>query len=250
MSTSLRVASPRRYALITGASRGIGAAIALRYAQEGIQCILAGRNYQSLEKVRVSLNHNAIDGQMKHRSLVGDVRDESFWGEIKKEKHINILVNAAGITHFSPLVVTSSVLLREVLEINLLGTILGCKFVGKNMIALRGGCIINIASLLGVRGGKGSTAYAASKAGVIGLTRSLATEMGEKNVRVNVILPGYIDTEMTEAMTPDAHHLALENIPLKRFGKAFEVADAALFLANNNYANNCVLNLDGGLSAV
>ncbi|TVY68818.1 3-oxoacyl-[acyl-carrier-protein] reductase FabG [Lachnellula suecica] len=113
----------------------------------------------------------------------------------------------------------------------------------------RVGCIVNVASLLGLKGGKGSAAYAASKAGVIGFTRALAAELGEKNVRVNVIVPGYVETDMTNAMTPEAHSAALNAIPLKRFGHPSEIADAAMFLATNKYASNCVLNLDGGLSA-
>ncbi|TVY42590.1 3-oxoacyl-[acyl-carrier-protein] reductase [Lachnellula subtilissima] len=117
------------------------------------------------------------------------------------------------------------------------------------MMKKREGCIINVASLLGLKGGKGSAAYAASKAGVIALTRALAAELGEKNVRVNVIVPGYVETSMTRAMTPNAHSAALSAIPLKRFGLPSEIADAAVFLATNKYASNCVLNLDGGLSA-
>ncbi|TVY22801.1 3-oxoacyl-[acyl-carrier-protein] reductase [Lachnellula hyalina] len=122
---------------------------------------------------------------------------------------------------------------------------------GRNMMKKREGCIINVASLLGLKGGKGSAAYAASKAGVIALTRALAAELGEKNVRVNVIVPGYVETSMTRGtvMTPDAHSAALNAIPLKRFGLPSEIADAAVFLATNKYASNCVLNLDGGLSA-
>ncbi|KAG4421795.1 hypothetical protein IFR04_005045 [Cadophora malorum] len=218
---------------ITGASRGIGAAIAQAFAKEGARCILVGRNMELLEGVRAELEGVDDEGEDGgHKVLVGDVGDAGFWEGIRKEKNIDILVNAAGITHYSPLFVTSPALLDEVLRTNLMG------------------CIINVASLLGSKGGKGSSAYAASKAGVVGLTRALAAELGEKNIRVNVILPGYIETDMTEAMTPDARAAALNSIPLKRFGQASEIADAAIFLARNKYANNCVLNLDGGLSAI
>lgn len=181
--------------------------------------------------------------------MVGDIGSNDFWGSMKKEK-VDILVNSAGITHYSPLFVTSTSLLEEVMRTNVMGTMMACRIVGKNMMALKGGCIINVASLLGLKGGKGSAAYAASKAGVIGLSRALAAELGEKNIRVNVIVPGYIETDMTEAMTPDARSEALNAIPLKRFGQPSEIADAAVFLAANAYANNCVLNLDGGLSAI
>ncbi|KAI9056053.1 hypothetical protein LZ554_000984 [Drepanopeziza brunnea f. sp. 'monogermtubi'] len=238
--------------LITGASRGIGAAIARRFASEGVRCILAGRNERLLQQVKDELDElDGLDGgdHDHHRVVVGDVGEGGFWEGVKRE-NIDILVNAAGITHYSPLFVTSTPLLESVMRTNLVGTMMGCRTVGKGMMGRKGGCIINVASLLGIKGGKGSSAYAASKAGVVGLTRALAAELGEKNVRVNVILPGYIETDMTDAMTPMARSDAQNSIPLRRFGKVAEIADAAVFLATNQYANNCVLNLDGGLSAV
>ncbi|KAI9650569.1 hypothetical protein NHQ30_000587 [Ciborinia camelliae] len=150
---------------------------------------------------------------------------------------IDILINAAGLTHASPLITTSPSLIEEVLQTNLMGTIWGCKVIGKDMLRRR-------------EGGRGSVAYAASKAGVLGLTRALAAEMGPAGIRVNAIVPGYIETDMTRAMTDPARKEALNAIPLARFGDANEIADAAVFLVTNKYASNCVLNLDGGLSAV
>ncbi|RKF61776.1 3-oxoacyl- reductase FabG [Erysiphe neolycopersici] len=250
-------------ALITGASKGIGAAIAKRFAEEGVSCILAGRNATRLAQVKDDLlppsknpyptlfdKTDFQSSHSSHRILVGDVSEESFWKQVKREDHIDILVNAAGITHYSPLCITNLNLVNEIIQTNLVGTLLGCRTVGKGMLARKGGCIINVSSLLGLKGGNGSAAYAASKAGVIGLSRSLAAELGRKNIRVNVIVPGYIDTDMTLAMTPQARTHALENIPVGRFGQATEIADAAIFLACNKYANNCVLVLDGGLSAM
>ncbi|PMD27776.1 NAD(P)-binding protein [Hyaloscypha hepaticicola] len=245
-STDTRRQLAGKHCIITGASRGIGAEIARRFAREGARCLLIGRNESLLEHVKEGLE-KAEGGE--HRVLVGDIGDGEFWALLKKEKHVDILVNVAGITHYSPLFVTSPSLLEEVVRTNLVGTMMACRTVGRNMMAVKGGCIINVASLLGVKGGRGSAAYAASKAGVIGLTRALASELGEKNVRVNVLVPGYIETDMTEAMTPEARSEALNSVPLKRFGQAAEIADAAVFLAANQYANNCVLNLDGGLSA-
>ncbi|KAI1001788.1 hypothetical protein K3495_g6418 [Podosphaera aphanis] len=256
-------------AIITGASRGIGAAIALRFAQEGVQCILVGRNLELLEQQKqLLISAVAVADRPcgEHQVVAGDVGCEELWSQLGKER-VDVLVNAAGITHYSPLFVTNTILLQKVIQTNLIGTILGCRTVGKSMLAVREGCIINIASMLGLHGGRGSSAYAASKAGVlgkykpnlfhhradiftvIGLTRSLAAELGERNIRVNVILPGYINTDMTEAMTPENRRLAHEKVPLRRFGTPAEVADAALFLFKNKYANNCAINLDGGLSA-
>ncbi|CAG8956347.1 hypothetical protein HYFRA_00003728 [Hymenoscyphus fraxineus] len=224
--------------LITGASRGIGLAIATRFAQEGGSCILVGRNRGVLEEVKGSLASLGDAGHgHEHEIVVGD-------------KDITHLINAAGITHSSPLFTTQISSLESVMQTNLMGTMLACRIVGLGMLKNKQGCIINIASLLGLKGGRGSSAYAASKAGVIGFTRALAAEAGEKGIRVNVIVPGYIETDMTAAMPPLARTTALNAIPLKRFGTPSEIADAALFLATNAYANNCVLNLDGGLSAM
>ncbi|RKF72087.1 3-oxoacyl- reductase FabG [Golovinomyces cichoracearum] len=237
-------------ALITGASRGIGAAIAVRFAEEGVQCLLAGRDYTRLNQVKQSLTSKKhTTDQATHQIFVGDVSSENFWKQFKHENQIDLLVNAAGITHFSPLFTTSLDLVHEVIRTNLHGTMLGCRTIGKSMMARKKGCIINVASLLGLKGGKGSTAYVASKAGIIGLTRSLAAELEGRNIRVNVLVPGYIETDMTQAMTSIERSKALEDIPLGRFGLTAEVADAAVFLASNKYANNCTLNLDGGLSA-
>ncbi|KAH8601230.1 hypothetical protein B0O99DRAFT_648632 [Bisporella sp. PMI_857] len=233
-------------ALITGASRGIGAAIATRFAKEGARCVLIGRDEGRLNDILGGLE----SGTSGHEIAVGDVGDLEFW-KSNKRREVDVLVNAAGITHYSPLFVTSPELLEEVVKTNLTGTMYGCRFMGRAMMGRKGdgGCIINVASLLGLKGGMGSVGYAASKAGVIGLTRALAAEVGKANVRVNAIVPGYIDTDMTAGMTSAARSEALKSIPLRRFGDAEEIADAALFLATNKYANNCVLNLDGGLSA-
>ncbi|RFU31407.1 hypothetical protein B7463_g4936, partial [Scytalidium lignicola] len=238
------------------ASTGIGAGIARLFALEGAQCVLVGRNSEALQSVAQSLaikfnnkdtaNEIASDRDInKHDFRIGDVGKRNFWEAIVKDVgDIDILVNAAGVTQYSPLFATKPELIEEVLRTNLQGTIWGCQIVGKKMLRKRGGCIINVASLLGLKGGKGSTAYAAR------LTRALAAEMGPLNIRVNVIVPGYIETDMTLAMTSEARAQALGAIPLKRFGGVQEVADAAIFLATNKYASNCVLNLDGGLSAI
>ncbi|KAK6599079.1 3-oxoacyl-acyl carrier protein reductase [Botrytis cinerea] len=140
----------------------------------------------------------------------GDVGEREFWegefgrgkrgGEGNPKPKIDILINAAGLTHASPLITTSPSLIENILQTNLTGTIWGCKIIGKEMLRRREGCIINISSLLGIKGGRGSAAYAASKAGFLGLTRALAAEMGSAGIRVNAIVPGYIETDMTRGM--------------------------------------------------
>ncbi|KAI9821916.1 MAG: hypothetical protein M1827_002498 [Pycnora praestabilis] len=246
-----------RKCIVTGASRGIGLSIAKCFAKAGASCVLVGRNTYSLEKAVSGLLQDD-EGDRKHCVRVGDVGDRMFWETLGKEMaDVDILVNAAGMTHSSLLMATKSELVKKVIQTNLMGTIWGCQIMSKHMLRRKAAdsCVINVSSLLGVKGGKGSAAYAASKAGILGLTRSLAAELGQANVRVNAIVPGYIETQMTETnvqvkdMTAEARSQALESIPMRRFGKDEEIANAALFLAKNPYANNCVLNLDGGLSA-
>ncbi|KAK4983735.1 hypothetical protein LTR66_006087 [Elasticomyces elasticus] len=171
----------------------------------------------------------------------------------------DVLVNAAGVTHSSFLVRMSEAQIHEILQTNLTGTILASRWAAKNMLRnkksgsglsdMDRGCIINVASLLGLQGGAGSSVYAASKAGVLGFTRALASELGPAGIRVNAIVPGYVETDMTDSMSAKAREDALARIPLKRFGVVDEIAEAAVLLATNRYANNCVLNLDGGMSA-
>ncbi|KFX98160.1 hypothetical protein O988_04492 [Pseudogymnoascus sp. VKM F-3808] len=242
--------TPIKHVIITGASGGIGRAIASRFALEGAKCTLIGRTESKLE---ASLK--GLSAQGDHQVVVGDVGKEAFWKDLakklKEEKnHCDVLVNAAGITHYSLLVRTLAARVDEVIDTNLRGTILGCQYMVKDMMRKKTGCIINIASLLGVKGGRGSSVYAASKAGVLGFTRALAAEAGPSGVRVNAVVPGYIETEMVSGMEPALFESTKNAIPLQRFGTAEEVADAAFFLAANQYANNCTLNLDGGLSAV
>ncbi|EDN99523.1 predicted protein [Sclerotinia sclerotiorum 1980 UF-70] len=165
--------------LVTGASRGIGRAIALRFAWEGGRLVLVGRNREGVGEVG--------GGDW------GDVGKREFWEEEfgrgkradgQPKPKIDILINAAGLTHASPLITTSPSLIENILQTNLMGTIWGCKVIGKDMLSRR-------------EGGRGSAAYAASKAGVLGLTRALAAEMGSAGIRVNAIVPGYVETDMT-----------------------------------------------------
>ncbi|OAA57444.1 3-oxoacyl-acyl carrier protein reductase [Niveomyces insectorum RCEF 264] len=178
---------------------------------------------------------------VEHGYMAGDVRDTDLWEALfANTSDVHLLVNAAGVTQNSLLARTTPAGIRDVLDTNLYGTVAGCRSAMRAWLRKRSTdrCIINVSSLLAVRGGYGATVYAASKAGVVGLTRALAEEGGARRIRANVVVPGYIQTDMIA-----------NRIPLKRFGSPDEVADAVAFLAKNEYANNCVLNLDGGLSA-
>lgn len=188
---------------------------------------------------------------VKHSHMAGDVRESDLWKSLFDTPDVHILVNAAGMSHNNLLVRMAPSEIRDVLDVNLYGTIAGCRMAMKTWLGNRSTdrCIINISSLLAVKGGYGAAVYAASKAGVIGLTRALAEEGGSRKIRSNVILPGYIETDMIANLPKRQLADAKARTPLGRFGQPDEVADAALFLVKNGYANNCVLNLDGGLSA-
>ena len=212
----------------------------------------------------------------KHTYIPGDISTQThFWtshpstpfgsalpkppaSNLTHASRIDVLVNCAGITQSQLLVRTTDEDVTKIVNTNLTAMMLGTKFLirqgylrgqgpsstrGKEMMPV----VINVASLLGLQGGYGAVAYATSKAGVLGFTRALATEYASHHVRVNAIVPGYIETEMTREL--DEEQLR-QRIPLGRFGTPDEVAQAALFLAQNQYAHNCVVNLDGGLSAV
>ncbi|OAL50356.1 NAD(P)-binding protein [Pyrenochaeta sp. DS3sAY3a] len=224
-----------------------------------------------------------------HAYIVGDIKSSDFWDprssapesfgrwlpkpHSKDEAHasrIDVLVNCAGITQTRLFTGISDDDIRNIMDTNLTGMITGTRALIRNGY-LRGKqigtraqridgpdreaketeasiapVIINVSSLLGLQGGYGAVAYAASKAGVLGFTRALATEYAVHGVRVNAIVPGYVETDMTKSL--NASVLA-QKIPLGRLGKPDEIAQAALFLAENQYAHNCILNLDGGLSA-
>ncbi|KAL7624185.1 hypothetical protein AAE478_005742 [Parahypoxylon ruwenzoriense] len=226
--TSLSLAGKR--CVISGGSKGIGLAIARLFAAEGAGCTLIGRNSEALEAAVDSLQ--TTDDENKHSFTTFDVSTVNGWEKLAsdmKSQKCNILVNAAGLSQNSFLYNSLVSDMDKIVATNLMG------------------CIINVSSLLATHGGRGASVYAASKAGVIGLTRSLAWEVGRFGVRANVLLPGYIQTDMIKDMDKDGELSAL--IPMGRLGLAEEVADAALFLAKSPYAHNCVLNIDGGLSA-
>ncbi|KAJ5993555.1 Short-chain dehydrogenase/reductase SDR [Penicillium sp. IBT 35674x] len=252
--------------MITGGTSGIGFAIADRFLQEGASSIiLVGRSRERLEAAATNLHSSD-----KVRLLVGDVAEAGTWmRDLEKEMtNVDVLVNAAGISVTNILPRSELEDISKILRTNLEGAILTSRALMRAAIRSRvrnrnaaegekkpsSRCIINISSLLALKAGTGAVPYAASKAGLLGLTRSLAVEasasLKDVVIRSNAILPGYIETPMIADFTPGEVGRLNDTIPLHRFGKPSEVADAAVFLAQNEYANNCVLNLDGGLSAV
>ncbi|KAI5925528.1 hypothetical protein F4810DRAFT_54888 [Camillea tinctor] len=257
-----------KHCIITGGSRGIGLAIARAFAAEGASCTLVGRDSATLAAAVQSLpspspspspypnNDNPPppppETKPQHQSRAFDVSVLRGWEDMvaemkSRQTPIDILVNSAGLSQNSLLIRTSPSAIERVLAANLSGAIWGCRAVIPRMMHQKSGCIINVSSLMAQHGGQGASIYAASKAGVVGLTRSLAWEVGRFGIRANVLLPGYIQTDMTKNM--DGKGELSARIPLGRLGLVDEVAHAATFLAKNPYAHNCVLNIDGGMSA-
>ncbi|KAK2794404.1 hypothetical protein FQN51_000847 [Onygenales sp. PD_10] len=199
--------------------------------------------------------------------VIGDVGKPEFWAGkdiARVMSTIHTLINSAGTTHSSLLPLTPDSSITTTLHTNLQGTILACRAMTRRVLRQRTATtttltksIINISSLHATKGGVGAAVYASSKAGVIALTRAIVAEGNQeggrgwgRGLRANVIVPGYVETGMVGDMNAQVREKALQAIPLGRFGRVEEVADAAVFLARNEYANNCVLNLDGGLSAM
>ncbi|OTA98672.1 hypothetical protein M426DRAFT_103753 [Hypoxylon sp. CI-4A] len=237
--------------IISGGSRGIGLAIAQLFATHGAACTIIGRDKDRLTSALDTLEKTQ-DSQQEHRAKPFSVANQHAWQHLLSDMKTtndtcDILVNAAGISQNSFLFLTNQSDVDQLIATNLMGTIWGCKYMIPKMMKQKSGCIINVSSLLATNGGRGASVYAASKAGIVGLTRSLAWEVGRFGIRANVLLPGYIQTDMTKDMDKKGELSAL--IPMGRLGLAEEVAEAALFLAKNSYAHNCVLNIDGGLSA-
>ncbi|MFD1484814.1 3-oxoacyl-ACP reductase FabG [Lacticaseibacillus baoqingensis] len=235
-------------ALVTGATRGIGAAIALRLAQEGADLMLSARSAFPAPLLQTL---KAYGGQVE--TFQGGIEAVDAAAELAAQTiahygRIDILVNNAGITHDQLALRLTPAQFAEVVNVNLNGTYNVTQPVYKAMMKARRGVIINLASIVGMIGNIGQANYAASKAGIIGLTKTLAKEGARRGVRVNAIAPGMIATSMTAALSEQAAAKVLANIPLNRFGTPAEVADAAAFLIGNAYVTGQVLTVDGGLT--
>jgi 3-oxoacyl-[acyl-carrier protein] reductase len=235
-------------ALVTGASRGIGRAIADRFLEEGAEVWGLGTREPADLQGRIAASAGKLHWISADISKLQDL-EALIDGELKKAGGWDILVNNAGITRDNLSFRMSLEDFQKVLDVNLTATFIIARTVGRDMIRRRAGSIINMASVVGIHGNGGQANYAASKAGVIGITKSLARETASRGVRVNALAPGFIASDMTDAIPEDARAKMLEGIPLKRMGQPKDVAEAALFLASDEaaYITGQALAIDGGM---
>lgn len=238
-------------ALITGSSRGIGKAIAQRFLEEGCEVwglstkpSAAAQELDEIAKTNGTKFHE-ITGNVGDADNIRDVISEA----IKESGGFDILVNNAGITKDGLSFRMKKEDWDAVIAINLTGTFLVTQLVSSDMIRKRTGSIINLSSIVGLHGQGGQVNYSASKAGIIGLTKSLAKETGSRGVRVNAIAPGFVETDMTAVLPEETKKTWMETIPLKRGGTPKEIADTALFLASDmaSYITGQVIGVDGGM---
>jgi 3-oxoacyl-[acyl-carrier protein] reductase len=240
----------KRTALITGASRGIGRACALALSEAGIRVALAARNVEQLEALSGEIRAGGGEAFPVAMDLTSADSIKEATARVSKEfGPILILVNNGGITKDNLALRMKKDDWDVVLATNLTGAFLTIQQVLQGMMRERWGRIINISSVVGQTGNPGQANYVASKAGLIGLTKSIAQEMGSRNITVNSVAPGFIETAMTESLTPDLKDKLLANIPLKRMGQPADIAAAVRFLASEEagYITGHVLDVNGGL---
>ena len=229
-------------ALVTGASRGIGRAIALELGRAGAEVVVGYRTGRE--------EAEAVAAEIGGRAVEADVSDaESAKALVEGAGDLDILVNNAGLTRDGLLARMSDDDWRAVIDTNLSSIFYTCRAASRPMMKRRGGSIVNISSIVGVHGNFGQTNYAASKAGIIGFTKSLARELGSRNVRANVVAPGYVRSQLTDVLPEEATALMLQNTPLGRLGDPEDVAGAVRFLCSDDarFVTGAVLLVDGGL---
>ncbi|GIU93585.1 MAG: beta-ketoacyl-ACP reductase [Gaiellaceae bacterium] len=229
-------------ALVTGASRGIGRAIARELAAAGASVVVSYRTgAEEAEELAAEIGGRAVQA---------DVSDPaSAQALVEAAGDLDVLVNNAGVTRDGLIVRMSDEDWHTVLDTNLASCFYTCRAAARGMMRKRSGAIVNISSIVGLHGNWGQTNYAASKAGIIGFTKALAKELGSRNVRANVVVPGYVKTQLTDVLPEEATKLMLDNTPLGRLGDPEDVAGAVRFLVSSeaSFVTGAVLLVDGGL---
>ena len=229
-------------ALVTGASRGIGKAIALELGKSGASVVVGYRSGVG--------EAEGVASECGGRAVQADVsKPEEAARLVEEAGELDILVNSAGLTRDGLLARMPDEDWRDVIETNLSAVFYMCRAVARSMMKRRSGSIVNVSSIVGLHGNPGQTNYAASKAGLIGFTKSLARELGSRGVRANVIAPGYVSSRLTDEISEDMRTLMLQNTPLGRFGEPEDIAGAVRFLCSDEAAfiTGEVLLVDGGL---
>ncbi|MFW5839988.1 MAG: 3-oxoacyl-[acyl-carrier-protein] reductase [Planctomycetota bacterium] len=244
------MAENEKIAIVTGGARGIGLEICRELLSMGMTVVAVDVNEDNLTQAKSELG----DLAEKFDTAVMDVTDsDGFGGLIDQvaEKHgrLDVLVNNAGITRDGLLMRMTDEDWDLVIKVNLKSAFIGTRAASRYMIRQRGGSIINMASYSGLEGNRGQANYAASKAGMLGLTKTTAKELASKSVRCNAVAPGFIQTEMTDVLPQQAKDMALAQIPMKRFGQPVDIAKAVGFLASDasSYVTGQVLSVDGGM---
>lgn len=241
-----------KVALVTGAAKGIGRAIALALAAEGAVVVV---NYngskERAERVVEEIKALGTNGMTYQCNVANTAAADVMVKEvIKTYGHLDILVNNAGITRDNLIMKMSEEDFDAVISANLKGCFNTIKAVSRQMLRQRQGRIINIASVSGILGNAGQANYAASKAGIIGLTKTMARELASRGITVNAIAPGFVDTDMTQVLSDSVKEAAVAQIPLKRFGKPEDIADMAVYLASEkaSYITGQIISVDGGMA--
>ena len=240
-----------KVAMITGATRGIGKQIALTLANEGYNIVL---NYRTKNDELIQAKNEIESKNVKCLTVQGDVTNfedckQMIESAIKEFGKIDVLINNAGITKDMLLARMKEEDFKQVIDVNLVGTFNMTKNVISYMMKARNGRIINISSVVGIAGNAGQTNYSASKAGIIGFTKSLAKEVASRNILVNAVAPGFIETNMTDILKQEVKDEIAKNIPLKRMGTPKDVANVVKFLASedSSYITGQVISVDGGM---
>ena len=237
--------------LVTGAGRGIGASIAKRFASEGAEVIVNySGNDEAAQKTVDEIT--ATGGQaQKYKCGVNDSESVKVMIDeiIKEFGRIDILVNNAGITKDGLMLRMTDEDFDRVIDVNLKGTFNCTKYVSKYMLKQKSGKIINISSVVGLSGNAGQVNYSASKAGIIGITKSAAKELSSRGITVNAVAPGYVDTDMTKVLSDNIRNEILKNIPLQRMGNVEDISNCVAFLASEDasYITGQVISVDGGM---
>ena len=241
-----------KIAVVTGASRGIGKAIAMKFAQLGATVVI---NYsgsaQKAEEVKQSITADGGRAVIMQCNVADYDACEAFFKDVINQfGRIDILVNNAGITKDGLIMRMSEEDFTSVVDVNLKGTFHCIRFASRQMMKQRSGRIINMSSVVGISGNAGQINYAASKAGVIGMTKSAAKELASRGITVNAIAPGYIETDMTNVLSDKVKEETMKQIPLGRLGQTGDIAAAAAFLASDEagYITGQVLAVDGGMA--